>query len=57
MTSLRSAQPDTFEAEVLQTPTVHIQQAGNHHINGTAQPNVTVVARVNEGKIGNDSDR
>ncbi|PTH40878.1 YSIRK-type signal peptide-containing protein [Staphylococcus agnetis] len=50
MTSLRSAQPDTFEADVLQTPTVHIQQAGNHHINGTAQPNVTVVARVNEGQ-------
>ncbi|ALN77306.1 YSIRK-type signal peptide-containing protein [Staphylococcus agnetis] len=50
MTTLRSAQPDTFEADVLQTPTVHIQQAGNHHINGTAQPNVTVVARVNEGQ-------
>ncbi|PTH45046.1 hypothetical protein BU580_09630 [Staphylococcus agnetis] len=50
MTSLRSAQPDTFEADVLQTPTVHIQQAGNQHINGTAQPNVTVVARVNEGQ-------
>lgn len=50
MTSLRSAQPDTFEADALQTPTVHIQQAGNHYINGTAQPNVTVVARVNEGQ-------
>ncbi|MCO4340236.1 YSIRK-type signal peptide-containing protein [Staphylococcus agnetis] len=50
MTSLRSAQPDTFEADVLQTPTVHIQQAGNQRINGTAQPKVTVVARVNEGQ-------